>query len=111
MDKVIQVLEPIDTVDLTYNPDNDDRLAFVETNYPDYNGVLVSQIIKLGYQDYLNSKDRVDNVVTTVEQRTFVREKNQKNVKVLYDQEQMDEKYYRLQAELDALRQMFKQED
>ena len=107
MDKVVQVLEPLDTVDLTYNPLNDDRLAYVETNYPDYNGVVVSQIIKLGYQDYLNSKDEIDNVVTTVEQRTFVREKNQKNVKVLYDQEQMDEKYYRLQTELDDLRKMF----
>ena len=30
----------------------------------------ISQIIKLGYQDYLNSNGQIDNVVVTVEQRT-----------------------------------------
>jgi hypothetical protein len=33
----------------------------------------VSQIIKLGYQDYLNANNQVDNVVVTVEQRTFAK--------------------------------------
>lgn len=33
----------------------------------------ISQIIKLGYQDYLNSNGQVDNVVVTVEQRTYGR--------------------------------------
>ena len=31
----------------------------------------VSQIIKLGYQDYRNANNQVDNVVVTVEQRTY----------------------------------------
>ena len=72
-DKVVKVIEPLDTVHLTYNPDNDNRLAFVKTVWPEYEGLEISQIIKLGYQDYLNSNDEVDNVVVTVEQRTWAK--------------------------------------
>lgn len=70
-DKVVKVIEPLDTVNLTYNPENDNRLAFVKTVWEENEGLEVSQIIKLGYQDYLNSNGEVDNVVVTVEQRTY----------------------------------------
>ena len=73
-DKVVKVIEPLDTVHLTYNPENDNRLAFVKTEWPENeDGLQVSQIIKLGYQDYLNSNGEIDNVVVTVEQATWAK--------------------------------------
>lgn len=72
-DKVVKVLEPLDTVNLIFNPDNDDRLAYVHTVYPEYDGLEISQVIKLGYEDYLNSKDKIENVVKTIEQRTWAK--------------------------------------
>lgn len=71
-----------------YNPDNDNRLAFVKTVYPDSNLI---QLVKLGYQDYLNSKNQIENVVTTVEQRTASTNGEE------------DEDYSRLKTELHAL--------
>ena len=55
-DKLVKVIEPLDTVELTYKWDTDDedmlgRLMFVKTNYPDYNSVEVTQIHKLYYGD------------------------------------------------------------
>lgn len=61
----------------------------------------MSQIIKLGYADYLNSKEEIDNVVTTVEQRTFIKS-NFDGVKVSYP-DGSQEKYTRLEEELQAL--------
>lgn len=49
------------------------------------------QLIKLGYQDYLNSKNQIENVVTTVEQRTATTNGEE------------DEDYSRLSNELHAL--------
>lgn len=70
-DKVVKVIEPIDTVQLTYDFEtNDGRLSFVKTNYPNYNGVEVDQIHKLYYGDYLNSKKEVENVLTKIRQST-----------------------------------------
>ena len=93
----------MDTVSLIYNPENDNRLAFTKTVYPDYNGTEVSQIIKLGYEDYLNSKNEIDNVVTTVEQRTYVTSKNLDNVNVTYPNGEQETKYIKLENELQAL--------
>lgn len=100
---MVEVREPLDTVSLYYNPDNDNRLAFAKTVYPDYNGVEVSQIIKLGYEDYLNSKNEIDNVVVTVEQRTFVKKKILDNVNVSYPNGSQEAKYIKLEAELQQL--------
>lgn len=87
---------------LTYNPENENRLAFAKTVYPDYNGTEISQIIKLGYQDYLNSRNKVDNVVTTVEQRTHLKSKIYDEIKVVYPNGGK-EKYEKLEKELEAL--------
>ena len=102
-DKVVKVIEPLDVVHLTYNPENENRLAFTKTIYPDYDGVEVSQIVKLGYQDYLNSYNEIDNVVTTVEQRTFVTKKNLDNIGVSYPDGTQEAKYMILENELQAL--------
>lgn len=72
-DKVVKVIEPLDTVHLTYNPDNDNRLAFVKTTWEENEGLEVSQIIKLGYQDYINANNEVNNVVVSIEQRTYAK--------------------------------------
>ena len=101
-DKVVEVREPLDTVTLIYNPENENRLAFAKTVYPDYKGAEVSQIIKLGYEDYLNSKDEIDNVVVTVEQRTYIKKKVIDNIKVTYPNGGQ-EKYENLENELQAL--------
>lgn len=88
---------------LIYNPENDNRLAFVKTVYPDYDGAEVSQIIKLGYEDYLNSKNETDNVVTTVEQRTYVKKKNLDNINIIYPDGGQEAKYMKLENEMQIL--------
>ena len=102
-DKVVEVREPLDTVSLIYNPDNDNRLAFAKTVYPDYDGAEVSQIIKLGYEDYLNSKNNIDNVVVTVEQRTYIKKKNLDNISITYPDGGQEVKYMKLENELQQL--------
>ena len=102
-DKVVEVREPLDTVSLVYNPENDNKLAFVKTVYPDYNGLEMSQIIKLGYEDYLNSKGEINNVVTTVEQRTFVKNQNLDNVNISYPDGGQEAKYMKLEVEMEEL--------
>lgn len=70
-DKVVKVIEPLDTVELTYDwVNNDGRLAFVYTNYPNYNGVEIKQIHKLYYGDYLTSQGTIENVLMKVRQAT-----------------------------------------
>jgi hypothetical protein len=75
-DKVVKIIEPTDTVYLTYNPANENRLAFVKTDWANYHGFEINQINKLNYGDYLNSQGQTDNVVVSVEQRTEVGKKH-----------------------------------
>ena len=70
-DKVVKVIEPLDTVNLTFDwLNNEGRLAFVKTHWPNYNGVEIDQIHKLYYGDYLNSEGEIDNVLMKVRQST-----------------------------------------
>ena len=70
-DKVVKVIEPLDTVNLTFEWENNEgRLAFVKTHWPNYNGVEIDQIHKLYYEDYLNSQGKIDNVLMKVRQST-----------------------------------------
>lgn len=62
----------------------------------------ISQIIKLGYEDYLNSENEIDNVVVTVEQRTYATNKNS-NVNITYPDGGQKTKYMKLENELEAL--------
>ena len=83
-DKVVRVIEPLDTVDLTYDfANNDGRLAFVKTNWPNYGGVEINQIHKLYYGDYLNSQGETENVLQKVRQSTDVKEGVLEDVKVV----------------------------
>lgn len=92
----------MDTVNLTYNPDNDNRLAFVKTIWPDEErGLEISQIIKLGYQDYTNSNGETDSVVVSVEQRTWAKNFEGFSTEFI-GQPGGEAKYENLQIELDS---------
>ena len=83
-DKVVKIIEPLNTVSLTYDFNNNDgRLAFVKTNWPNYNGAEVNQIHKLYYGDYLNSLGETENVLQKVRQSTDIGEKVLEDVKVI----------------------------
>jgi hypothetical protein len=83
-DKVVKVIQPLNTVSLNYDfANNDGRLAFVKTNWPNYNGAEVNQIHKLYYGDYVNSAGETENVLQKVRQSTNVGEKVLDEVKVI----------------------------
>lgn len=85
-DKVVEVIEPLDTVKLTYdqvNGEEDLRLVFVKTDWPNYSGVEVSQIHKLYFGDYLNSEDQIITVLHKVRQSTDIGRKVLEDVKVI----------------------------
>ena len=104
-DKVVEIKEPLDTVSLYYNPDNDDRLAYTKTVYPDYEGAEISQIIKLIYEDYVDSKDKINNVVSSVEQRTYVKNKKPENLTISHPDGDLkhEEEYLKLEEEIKNL--------
>lgn len=83
-DKVVKVIEPLNTVDLTYDFENNDgRLAFVKNHWPDYSGTEISQIHKLYYGDYINSLGETENVLQKVRQSTDVKDTMIENIKVV----------------------------
>lgn len=73
-DKIVKVIEPLDTVHLTFDWENDEgRLHYVKTIWPSYQSVgEVTQLHKLEYGDYLNSDDELDSVLLKVRQITKV---------------------------------------
>lgn len=78
-DKLVKVIEPLDTVELTYNWTTDDeenygRLLYVRTFWPYYNGLEVKQLHKLYYGDYLNSNNEVESVLLKIRQTTEFKE-------------------------------------
>ena len=66
-DKVVKVIEPLNTVNLTYDWANN-------------NGVEINQIHKLYYDDYLNSEGKIDNVLMKVRQSTEFGKENLENI-------------------------------
>lgn len=83
-DKVVKVIEPLNTVTLTYDFENNDgRLAFAKNHWPNYNGVEIDQIHKLYYGDYLTSEGTVENVLQKVRQSTNIGDEVLENVKVI----------------------------
>lgn len=73
----------MDTVNLTYDfANNEGRLAFVKTDWPDYNGASISQIHKLYYGDYLNSAGETESVLLKVRQSTDIEKKLLEDIKI-----------------------------
>lgn len=102
-DKVVKIIEPLDTVSLTYDFENNDgRLAFVKTNWPNYNGAEINQIHKLYYGDYLNSQGETENVLQKVRQSTDIGDTVLENVKVIRTCNQCPV-YDELNAELEEM--------
>lgn len=84
-DKLVKVIEPLDVVDLTYDFENNDgRLAFVKTHWPNYDGAEINQIHKLYYGDYLNSLGETENVLQKVRQSTDINKlTSDENIKII----------------------------
>lgn len=81
---MVKIIEPLNTVNLTYDFEgNEGRLAFVKTNWPNYNGTEVNQIHKLYYGDYLNSLGETENVLQKVRQSTDIGDEILEEVKVV----------------------------
>ena len=60
------------------------------------------QIVKLGYEDYFNSEGNIDNVVTTVEQGSIIKNNNT-DANIVYPNDEQNKKYNRLENELESL--------
>ena len=70
-DKLVKVLEPMDTVELTYDwLMNEGRLSFVKTHWPNFDNIEVTQLHKLIYGDYLNSNGETESVLHQIRQAT-----------------------------------------
>lgn len=85
-DKLVKVLEPLDTVNLSYdkvNGEEEDRLITVDTRYDNYHGVNIAQKHELYYGDYFNSEDETITVLQKIKQATEVDGKILKNVQVI----------------------------
>lgn len=83
-DRLVRAIEPLDQVNLTYDytssAEGEGRLAFVETNYPNYNGVEVNQLHKLYYGPYVNSEGETSDVLLRIRQSTEFGEEVLENV-------------------------------
>ena len=102
-DKVVKIVQPLNTVSLAYDFENNDgRLAFVKSNWPDYNGAEVNQIHKLYYGDYTNSLGETENVLQKVRQSTDIGDVNLDNVKIVRTCNQCPV-YDQLDAELNEI--------
>ena len=85
-DKLVKVLEPLDTVNLSYdkvNGEEEERLVTVDTKYDNYHGIKIAQKHELYYGDYLNSEDETLTVLQKIKQSTVVDGKILKNVHVI----------------------------
>lgn len=83
-DKVVKVIEPLDTVYLTFDWENDQgRLHYIRTEWPNYKSVgEVTQLHKLEYGDYLTSYGEIESVLVKVRQITKITKTYMDGVKV-----------------------------
>ena len=72
-DKVVKVIEPLDTVYLTYDFEDEGRLQYIRTVWDNYESIgSVSQLHKLFYEPYLNSDNEIESVLGKVRQITKI---------------------------------------
>ena len=82
-DKVVKVIEPLDTVFLTFDWNDEGRLHYIRTEWENYRSVgAVSQLHKLYYENYLTSYGEVESVLTKVRQITKITKTYMDGVKV-----------------------------
>lgn len=102
-DKLVKVIEPLDTVELTYDwAKEDGRLVYVRTFWPYYRGAEIKQIHKLYYGDYLNSRDETERVLMKVRQTTDFKELEKvevyRNCPVCPIYDELDEEQKKMQS-------------
>lgn len=78
-DKLVKVIEPLSTVELTYDwttetEEDYGHLVYVKTFWPYYNGLEVKQMHKLYYGDYIDSNDETQRVLLKIRQTTDFKE-------------------------------------
>ena len=82
-DKVVKVIEPLDTVYLTFDWSDEGRLHYIRTEWENYRSVgAVSQLHKLYYEPYLTSYGEIESVLTKVRQITKITKTYMDGVKV-----------------------------
>ncbi len=106
-DKVVKVIEPLDTVFLTYDFNDDGRLKYIRTEWPNYNSVgAVSQLHKLYYGDYLTSQNTIESVLQKVRQITKITKTYMDGVKVAKlsaENEQIYKAVYKQLQDMDTI--------
>ena len=106
-DKVVKVIEPLDTVFLTYDFNDDGRLKYIRTEWPNYNAVgAVSQLHKLYYGDYLTSQNTIESVLQKVRQITKITKTYMDGVKVTKlsaENEQIYKAVYKQLQDMDTI--------
>ena len=110
-DKVVKVIEPLDTVYLTFDWENDQgRLHYIQTEWENYNSVgAVSQLHKLYYEDYLTSYDEVESVLTKVRQITKITKKYMDGIIYSQMSAEREQLYKSIFKEIETMNEINKQ--
>jgi len=106
-DKVVKVIEPLDTVYLTFDWTDQGRLHYIRTEWDNYRSVgAVSQLHKLYYEDYLTSYGDIESVLTKVRQITKITKTYMDGVKVTKlsaENEQIYKSIYKELTDMDQI--------
>jgi hypothetical protein len=106
-DKVVKVIEPLDTVYLTFDWNDQGRLHYIRTEWDNYRSVgAVSQLHKLYYEPYLTSYGEIESVLTKVRQITKVTKEYMDGVKVTKlsaENEQIYKSIYKELSDMDKI--------
>lgn len=101
-DKVVKVIEPLDTVHLTYDFENEDgRLKYIRTEWDNYEAIgAVSQLHKLFYEPYLTSEGVYESVLKKVQQITKVVKVYMNGIKIPRLSQEKEKLYTAIYTEL-----------
>ena len=111
-DKVVKVIEPQDTVFLTYDWNDDGRLHYIRTEWENYRSIgAISQLHKLYYEDYLTSYGEIESVLGKVRQITKVTKKYMDGVIVTKLSKENQQIYDSLFKEIEELNEINRLKD
>lgn len=69
----MRVIEPLDTVHLTFDWENEGRLKYIRTEWDNYRSIgAITQLHKLYYENYLTSYGENESVLGKVRQITKI---------------------------------------
>lgn len=111
-DKVVKVIEPQDTVFLTYDWNDEGRLHYIRTEWENYRSIgAISQLHKLYYEDYLTSYGEIESVLGKVRQITKVTKKYMDGVIVTKLSKENQQIYDSLFKEIEELNEINRLKD